>query len=51
MVGRPELTKIAGQFEAIYDQEKTLSKSALELFIKEVRELLEKVELEIKKTK
>lgn len=51
MVGRPELTKIAGQFEATYDKEKILSKAALNLFIEEVRELLEKVEIEIKKTK
>ncbi len=50
MVGHPELTKIAGQFETTYDQEKIISKAALGLFIEEVRELLRKVELEIKKT-
>ncbi|MDW3195142.1 MAG: ATP-binding protein [Cytophagales bacterium] len=51
MVGRPGLTKIAGQFEAIYDKEKVLSKTDLGLFMVEVRELLKKVDLEIKKTK
>lgn len=51
MVGHPGLTERAGQFEALYDKEKVLSKAALNHFIDEVRELLGKVEIEIKKTK
>lgn len=50
MVGRPQMTQQAGNFETAYDREKVLPEAALNLFIQEVQELLEKIELEIKKT-
>lgn len=49
MVGHPGLTEKAGQFETTFDKKKELSKTDLNLFVEEVRELLEKVEIEIKK--